>query len=285
MNVRLDFNVNETLNSLTACARRLPLHAVPEDDLHVDLSGCGYFGPMAVTLLALLHERWTQAGFSVTASAPAHEQLAAYAAWAGIANLYGFGVVPPPHPNNVTSPVHVFRRSDWGQIRTVTNLVQRFFPMGAETTEIFEVILHELVQNVEDHASASGALSARVFRPSRDVRFCLADLGVGLKQSLGAARPVQNDREALRLALQAHVTSGSRRHNTGQGLNLLDQLVAKNDGKLLLASGKALYERSGRRHRFDELPSGVKLPGTLCLVQFRLDRAFEDSHDIEDFEL
>jgi hypothetical protein len=279
MNVSLDFETNETTSSLVALARRLPLHAAPVDDLHVDLSGCGYFGPMAVAQLALLHERWTRAGFNATATGPTHEQLAAYAQRAGLASRYGFAAGLPA--DSVTSPVVVFQRADPTHARSITDLIQRSFPLSAEGCAAFEALIGALTQNVEDHAQAPGALSARVLRPSRDLRLCLADLGVGLQASLGATHTLKNDREALRLALQAGVTGGTHTRNTG--LSWVDQLVAKNDGKLLLASGKAIYERSGRRHRFDELPSGVKLPGTLCLVQFRLDRAFKDSYDIEDF--
>ncbi len=274
--IALDFSIDDSRSALTSFLTRVGGSLIEDGAVHLDLSKCGYFGPMFTSIAAVWSERLSAASASLTADAPEKAQLAAYANWAGAAERLRFGGPPNLTSDSSTLPVRVFSTVDRGATRGLSNLVDRFIPMGEHGRTAFETIINELCQNVEDHAGAPGALSARVFATRREVRFCVADLGVGLRASLATLHGDLTDRKAIQLAVAPHVSARSHRHNAGQGLNLLDSLVERNGGQLLLVSGKASRYRDRARVRFDELPKGISFPGTLCLVTFNVDGTLYD---------
>lgn len=88
----------------------------------------------------------------------------------------------------------------------------------------------------------------------------------------------------MKLAVQEGRTGKSTRNNMGAGLSNLRDVVNRNRGSMLLASGRALYDLhwtgENQRERFTDLSTGY--PGTLACVRFRIDDSLYDPDDPED---
>ena len=94
---------------------------------------------------------------------------------------------------------------------------------------------------------------------------------------------MRSARHAIELALEKGVSSKSQIHNRGEGLDLLDALVERNRGALIVASGGAAYIRTSQgRASIRNNPDGIRVPGTLCLFEFRLDNELYPDHESDE---
>jgi hypothetical protein len=82
----------------------------------------------------------------------------------------------------------------------------------------------------------------------------LVDAGIGVRRSFETGDPsipiasLEKDEDFVRAAIQLHATS-KRSGHSGYGLYLLSELIARNGGTFLLASGHATligYRRAGK---------------------------------------
>ncbi len=269
--IPIDFSVDDSRSALTALLTRLKGSLSTHDAAHLDLAKCGYLGPMFTSLVAVWSERLRAAGATLTATAPEKAHLATYVNWAGLAERLQIGGPPELAPDATTLPVAVFSKAGADTTRSLSEHVHALIPMGVQERAAFEMAVNALCQNVQDHAGGPGALAARVFTTRKEVRVCVADLGVGVRASLAPLHGELTDRKALEQAVGPQVSGQTPDPNAGQRLHQLDALVQRNGGQMLLASGKATRYRDRARIRFDELPKGISFPGTLCLVTFNVD--------------
>lgn len=273
--VRVDFNLDDTLTSLEALLDRWSSANIPDDaPSTIDLTNCRYLGPLGVSVLGSLQlTRATDARLSLTPPL-APPQLLAYCQWAGLLELFSAGPGPAPHPDNVTTPLRIFSERPQSQMDEVVDLVTRTMPWPDAAVKRLQITLAELAQNVVDHARSSvgGLLSARAFKNEREVRFVVADRGVGFREALLRNNIASSDdTDAIRRALNCGVTSRSSTHNMGQGLKTLVGIVQKNEGRLLLVSRSGYLDLHGNRRDFGRL--GHPFPGSLALIRLKMGKA------------
>jgi anti-sigma regulatory factor (Ser/Thr protein kinase) len=225
---------------------------------------------MAIATLSALIVDARSAGVSCEVTPPTLDRLLNYCVYSGFAQLAGFGGLPTESPRNETIPSRVFSTRDETGVHLVCGLVRRHMALTHHGANVLATMIGEMTQNVADHAGASGVLAARFLDGRNVVRVCVADRGRGLMASLGEKFDVPDDRRALALALEKGATSGSARHNRGQGLNLLDHLVAFNGGRMVLASGGACYERAGAKSKFGIFKDPSRVSGTVCFFEFNV---------------
>lgn len=295
MRIAIDFNVNETPNSIYMLVRRLqPLLSLrastpnPELDLTIDLSACEYLGPVGVAVLSLLTKELRALRHKVIVTPPALPPLRAYAEYSGFAALCWGG--PPPsldHPQNETTPIVFATQRRDHEIRRVVQLVQRHSAMNDDMIISLQTLLGELLMNIQDHAGAEGVMTARWFSSDQTVRVVVADLGMGLRSTLSRTYPVRSDQHALELALRDRTSSRPQSRNLGEGLPLVHTMMTRNQGDLILASGDAIFSFVGQGRppttRLGALGPHTTLPGTLCALKFRIDPdLYEDERDDTD---
>lgn len=291
MEVVIDFNINETASSIYMLTdrvqplfRRLRASHDHADRIDINLCGCEYFGPVGVVVLGLLVRKLRTAGVAVTVTPPAYPQLMAYSQYSGFAELCWGG--PPPvanHPQNETTPLVFSTERRNGDIQRVITLVERHSLMSQHMIESLKTLLGEVLQNIEDHAGAEGALSARWFPSDQTVRVVIADLGWGLRQTLADKHAPTSDKHALTLALKEKTTSKKGTRNFGNGLFMVHTLMKRNRGDLILVSGDAIFDLAGGDRGTPAKPSALgkqaSFPGTLCALKFRIDHELYDGDD------
>lgn len=113
-----------------------------------------------------------------------------------------------------------------------------------------------MIENVHRHAQApvDGFAVAQVYPQRLKMGITLVDAGIGVRESFETGEPsipiggLQTDEDFLRAAIKLHATSKSSGHS-GYGLYLLSELISRNGGTFLLASGHATligYRRAGK---------------------------------------
>jgi anti-sigma regulatory factor (Ser/Thr protein kinase) len=140
-----------------------------------------------------------------------------------------------------------------------------------------DLALSEITENVGYHADTlfGGFAAVQALRHSNEVEVAIVDLGVGIASSLRRnptfASAATDDLTAIRTALTATVTATPWR-NSGYGLTFTQLLLALNEGRLLVRSGKGHVIRGAKTS--DRLVK-PHLPGTLVGLRLRTDRPLD----------
>ena len=281
--IRIDFNVDDTPESLAAMLDRLGLSWSESAPIRVDLADYEYLGPAAVVVLCCLLASRSIAGAQTDLVPPKLPKLLAYCEFSGLMNRFlGDPTPDASHPKNETLAVTEFSAFDMRLLGAVTGLVRRHIDIGAGAEEALKTSLSEMMYNVVDHADSpvGGLLSARAFNDVREVRVVIADIGVGVLATLRRTMPnLGSHRDALQEAMKGNRSARSTSRNLGQGLTNIDSIVRRNGGQLMLASYDSVYIRRGETVRIKHLRH--PFPGTLACIRFRVDNALYDE-DIED---
>lgn len=138
--------------------------------------------------------------------------------------------------------------------------------------------LNEVADNVIQHARVeSGTLSAHLDASKSYLSICVADVGVGVKNSFAfSGHEFRSDAAAIDAAMQRGVTRDASIH-MGNGLWGLRELVRKNSGSLGIKSGSANYLMTDERESvITDLPYlDETRRGTSVDFQLKLDQEID----------
>lgn len=156
-------------------------------------------------------------------------------------------------------------------------------------------IFSELIRNVIEHSSSSnGAIvCSQYFKKSNKISIGVVDTGIGLKKSLQASYKVEDDKEAIRLALTPGVTGttsrpGGTAQNAGFGLFLIKSIAFIGGDFFNIISGNQMYKLLQRKNAslklngnpFDDRHSMAQVPfwsGVAVGVDISLDKTIQFS--------
>lgn len=115
--------------------------------------------------------------------------------------------------------------------------------------ESIQHIFSELIRNVLEHSySKHGAIvCAQYFKKSNKISIGVADVGIGLKESIRKSYTITDDKTAIRLALTPGVTGttvrpGGTEQNAGFGLFLIKSIAFVNSNYFTIISGDKMYK-------------------------------------------
>lgn len=119
----------------------------------------------------------------------------------------------------------------------------RVYPLDARSAAALHNGLAEIGANVCDHAQSTGFMAAQAIGQLEQLRFAVADCGVGLLGTL-VGRGAYDDRSALGLAISGESRLKDEDATRGCGLpNTIEQVSALG-GAVFLASGTATVQLS-----------------------------------------
>lgn len=266
----------------------------------IDLRKLTFVGPCGVALLVAILHRLRQrnltleGGWITQPEAPGiatylhridfYKRLFAEEAWPDIVDKSAtLGMRECKHfPSDAEDP-------DWTQsLRAVTydllDAIEELVPTDQAAHTSLDLALSELFENVGYHADTEygGFAAVQALRGSNEIELGIADLGIGLAESLrrspALAAAASDDLAAIQTALTATVTSTPWR-NSGYGLTFTQLLLALNGGRLLVRSGRGHVLRGASTS--DRLVDPY-LPGTLVGLRLRTDQAldFRQAYDL-----
>lgn len=180
---------------------------------------------------------------------------------------------------------------DWNaSLRSVTrellNAIEELIATDDAAHTSLDLALSELTENVGYHADTNlgGFAAVQYLRHSNEIELAIADLGIGIADSLRRNAELKKaagtDLSAIQTALRATVTSTPWR-NSGYGLTFTQFLLAQNEGRLLVRSGTGHVLR-GSKISNRTVPQ--HLPGTLVGMRLRTDCPldFKAAYDLLD---
>jgi anti-sigma regulatory factor (Ser/Thr protein kinase) len=245
LHVVTDFNIDDQWPDLSRWCKDLDRIWSSPDDAQwtIDLSQCQYLGPSAAAILYSTWFRARQRGQVPTVVPPrGPEQLVAFWTFSNLSHYLHRGRQADPHdPRNETVPLQQFYENAYQQTHRVVSLVERHYRLSLEDNHTLGSAIHEVCQNIEDHAESpfGGVSCARFFSGKREVRVAVVDAGMTIRASLSKNHAIDSPARALDLVTRGLYTSGSHRHNRGLGISNLIMFVRRMNGSLVLISGSA----------------------------------------------
>lgn len=159
-----------------------------------------------------------------------------------------------------------------------------------EIRSMFEYVIFEMVRNIPEHSHSFDAWHfSQVWKKEQyiEAEFSLIDYGIGFKDSLNfkGERVLNNDCEALELALKPGITSGivedfklreneeKEYLNSGYGLYMVTELCKRLRGEYIIISKSAI----ARNGKVESLTKNNVFPGTAIKIKIRVPNDFTNT--------
>jgi hypothetical protein len=227
----------------------------------VDLRDVRWVDPVHLVSVAAAAEAASRDGLGFRLHAPAAADRARYAARMRlgdvVSELGGTHDLPAvPHAGGADNLVEVGRlRGSADVVRLARLVYTRVAELDPDLAHALHQGIAEIGQNVCDHAQSVGFVAAQTIPRRGELRFAVADPGVGMLATL-RARGADTDQRAIDLALHGV----SRLDRRGTGLPATVRAVGRLGGYFYLASGAAATMLTPLRHTTSE---GAPFRGTL----------------------
>lgn len=216
--------------------------------LQIDLSPVSFAMPGGLVAVACLVTDAWQAGTPVFVTPPRKLDAALYASRMGLGGILRDCGFHDPFPSVTHHPRQdVLYECEWiddaGLEDLATLVNDRMWEAGVEerTIDLIAAAVYELASNVHTHAAAGGGfICAQTFRrgtPQERVEVAVGDAGCGIRSTIERRHRIDNDAQALRLAVNERVSGLSDRR--GLGLHYIARDIPAAGGKVTLRSGSA----------------------------------------------
>lgn len=141
--------------------------------------------------------------------------------------------------------IHYFTQTDDDEIDKILDVIQRQLNISLQVKCKIHETVSELVLNVMAHSSAGGCyIIAQGYPKSGRVRFCIGDIGIGIKAHITKRFPRLKDKDSIfliRFALRDGITGALNNDHSGAGLPFLQELIRLCGGEFQIMSGEGLY--------------------------------------------
>lgn len=237
------------------------------DNLELDFQPCTFFDAnMAAPFHAVLTKLNRMSDISITNMHPGIQTILQKNHF-----LCEFGYDELPDTNQTTIPFSRFNVNDG---RLFNEYIERYMRgrgiplMTPQLRKKFLQSLHEIFQNVSDHAySSAGIFVCGQFFPNKHrLDFAIADTGIGIRENV--RRFLKNKRiNSCQAITWATDGTNSTKHNKvgGLGLKLIKNFIRLNKGKIQIASRRGFYQFSASRETCEMLEHDF--PGTCVNIE------------------
>lgn len=204
----------------------------------VDLRGVGWIDPVHLVSVAAVAEAAQRDGLAFRLHGPSAPDRSRYAARMKLGELVTElgGTHDLPAIATTTASEHLVEvarlRTPIDVVRLATLVYERVAELDTDLAHALHQGVAEIGQNVCDHARSVGFVAAQTIPRRGELRFAVADPGIGLLGTLHA-RGAENDHHAIDLALRGV----SRLERRGTGLPETVNAVTRLGGYFYVASG------------------------------------------------
>ena len=237
MRVVINLEESSPVLKMSECLSAIP---VSQEPLDVDLVNTGICPNRVVPIVAMLDVFRSSGRGRVSVSGSS--EMADLA-------LSGFNGGNMRPDESIRRPFgRVWRFDNGDELNLIVNAVElelnKTVRLAKGVKLCFTWCLNEVMDNVLNHSAAVGNVPGYVMvqyvSDEKLLKVCVFDMGIGLKDSFAGSRySPKTDEEAIKLAVQANVTSGK---GQGNGLYGLKRLVGQSPtGKLHIKSGAGEY--------------------------------------------
>lgn len=286
--MRFELNVPATLDDkhLIDFHRGWRWHLSPPPPIQIDFRACNFIAPYAATLFAT-YILWLRKVKRLHVKVHANKEsiAGAYLNEVGFFEILGEGVddAPADRPDRVVKLAPIATSAEIPKF--ASNVMGILQIEDEELAGAVQYSLIELLRNVVQHSNSKcGGLAMAQYYPSTGlVEVCVADMGVGIKETINEVYPeIDDNLKAVKLATLPHVSRtfapsfyGSMGDNAGLGLFFIKQIASLSGGSFFLASKDALIDvwgdKSGQQKKIYKIAKNGGWPGTFAYLQLRRD--------------
>ncbi len=213
----------------------------PEEELCFDLSKSESLTPFGIVMLTAAISESMRQGKKCSYIKPRKRSLQRFLSEIGFNKFFRLET-DPIQPNWLrTGKVQVKRVTGLDALLTETlmEIIGEHVNLSGGLKGSLSMSLQELMTNVVDHSGTQNYyVCAWTYPRKRQLRLCIADLGIGILESLKNAdkyASLSDAHESIILATESGVSS--RPEKAGLGLNHIKSFVAVNEGHMCIISG------------------------------------------------
>lgn len=254
-------------------------YAKNSDDHQIvlDLSKSKSLTPFAIIMLTSTIFECHKQGKECTYRRPANRKLQSFFRDIGFNDFFGLDGKALPGDLIRTGRV-LLRRCvglDYMLIENISEIIDYNLNISPGVKGSLRMSLQETMTNVIDHSEVNDYLvCAYTYKRRKQIRLCIADLRVGIFDSLNKspkyAGALNNDYYAIRKATENGVSS--REARDGMGLNHIKQFIKVNQGQMCIISGRGKVYWKYDQSKILEQTMQTPFRGTIVKLIINIDK-------------
>lgn len=221
------------------CFREALLAVEP---VRIEMGNVRFLRPFGLNLLAGMISELLRHGLDVSMTPPSNQEVQKYLSDQGF--YLEFPMEPSGRirssPRSTSVGLHRLDQFDPQYLENVAYWLRgnSSIPLG-RVEDVVMVTMPEIINNVFDHSKSPFGcyVCAQAYPREQRLMLSVIDFGIGFYSSLSPHyRRINNDAEAIALAVQQGISSKARRNNAGRGLYILSEWVKERNGQLEIVS-------------------------------------------------
>jgi len=272
---RFGLGLHADTERLVECVEKM-MAAEYGEVINLDFSEVEFFYPSGINALAIIGLYLMNAKKCyIKQNYPSSVETKNFLIESGFCDLVGVNpkVDPrvPPHNGGYIYKIRKFISVDDDAISEMIDVIEKELQLSGNVRGNVHGNLAELILNVQQHSQSllNCFLVGQGYATTHRVRFCIADVGMGIKAHLGNKFKdllLKNSIAAIEKALIEGVTGTTNSENAGVGLSYFKQFVDVCNGSFSIISGDGFYaeERDDKgRKAIKKIALNFNFPGTL----------------------
>jgi len=247
-----------------------------ENDIPFDLNRTESLTPFGIIVLTSTISECLKKGKRCTYIEPRDEDLRNFLSDTGFTRHFGLNNVRPGWDSIRTGRVQLRRIPglDPDFIETIINIFDYHLNISPGVKGSLRMSLIETMINVVDHSKIKNYyVCAWTYPEKRQIRLCIADLGIGILASLKTSpdhSALNDDYQAIRKSIEPGVSCRSGRD--GMGLSHIKNFIKVNKGQMCIISGngKVFWKFDQGKILNQHMP--VAFNGTIVKLLINIDK-------------
>ena len=247
-----------------------------ENDIAFNLSRTESLTPFGIIVLTSTISECLKQGKQCTYIEPQDATLKTFLADTGFTKHFGLNSKSPQWDSIQTGRVQLRKIPgvDPDFIETMTNIFDYHLNISPGVKGSLRMSLIETMINVVDHSEVKDYyVCAWTYPEKRQIRLCIADLGIGILRSLKTSPDhsvLNDDYQAIRKSIEPGVSCRSGRD--GMGLNHIRNFIKVNEGQMCIISGngKVFWKFDQGKTLNQNMP--VPFHGTIVKLLINIDK-------------
>lgn len=231
------------------CYREALLAVEP---VQIDMGNVRFLRPFGLNLLAGMISELLRNGQDVSITLPSDHKVQEYLSTQGFYLEFPTGPAGrlQSSPRSTSVGLRRLDQLDYQYLTSVAYWLRGNSSIPFEKIEdMVKVTMPEIINNVSDHSkSAFGCyVCAQAYPREQRLMLSVIDFGRGFYAALSPHyRSINNDAEAIALAVQDGISSKARKNNAGRGLYILSDWVRKRKGHLEIVSQDGYWKQDSK---------------------------------------
>ncbi len=252
------------------------VEADKKEDIVFDFSKSVSLTPVSIIIIAITVSECMKQGKKCSYRRPKNLRLLRFLNEMGFFSF--FKPDKKPEPVRIESAKVQLRKLDGINPLFIDELIEMLefhLNMSKGVKGSLRMSLTETMANVIDHSLSEGYYICSVLdKRKKQIRLCIADLGIGILDSLRSYSKYEylsDAYQAIKKATEKNVTSNPER-NAGLGLNHIKKFLDVNEGQLCIISQKGKVFWKFDQSKVLEQTMKIPFPGTIIKMLINTDK-------------